>query len=573
MNENKKHNRRPARDCPGYRRQRSYSGMISWRLFLYVFVVSGSLVFADPVSAQGFSYGNPLDGMACNTNSPGGTTEYGQDRGHYNHGGTDFGCLSGGQSLSVPDGCSPTYNGGCSEGSHSCGGGFGNHLILDCGEGVQLIYAHLASSSSASNPICGNTGNSYGAHLHLEVHIDGNKVSPEDAMCKDLHDESVQECLLEGGHDCGEDQNPEEEEGEEEEEEEENEEQEPPPEPPGKKLVVPPKTSNNARNPSGRVTDRMSTDRFDQACDANVYQVIQQRAHFKVQENYVVSELLVKKPDSVMEYTCADQYAGIANQMGGRIFSNSTTWAPRAVMSSTGIPMLMNVSMDTRSLQMSLENTVTAAMKEYVRGNFPMGFLAGTGGGDYSPSGSLPGGFYTCSNMMQVWQTAKCTNFGEAKDFGSAGPFVTFQELAMGNDPRTHGKACNNTGLIPTDLNQLRNELFMYNGLEPAFFNQAAQAGGYQAFIQAEFGNIFQQATGAGQGVFVPYMHEYHQPGRCELMPPIPTGILVAKVENAGQATSRVKTYDEYFCPTPGCYYVAPSGTGFEPRGVCAPTN
>lgn len=66
-------------------------------------------------------------------------------------------------------------------------GGFGNCVIVDHGDGVQTLYAHFSSISvevgdvvSAGDEVgrIGNTGNSKGAHLHFEVHVDGEIVNP-----------------------------------------------------------------------------------------------------------------------------------------------------------------------------------------------------------------------------------------------------------------------------------------------------------------------------------------------------------------------------------------------------------
>lgn len=66
-------------------------------------------------------------------------------------------------------------------------GGYGNCVIIDHGNGVKTLYAHLSSISvkvgdtlSAGDEIgrIGNTGASQGAHLHFEVHLDGEKVNP-----------------------------------------------------------------------------------------------------------------------------------------------------------------------------------------------------------------------------------------------------------------------------------------------------------------------------------------------------------------------------------------------------------
>lgn len=69
------------------------------------------------------------------------------------------------------------------------GGGYGNLVIIDHGDGVETLYAHASEllayegqEVAAGEPIAlvGNTGYSLGAHLHLEVHVDGAPQEPVD---------------------------------------------------------------------------------------------------------------------------------------------------------------------------------------------------------------------------------------------------------------------------------------------------------------------------------------------------------------------------------------------------------
>ena len=68
-------------------------------------------------------------------------------------------------------------------------GGYGNYVIIDHGNGVETLYAHMLDNSlmvSAGDHVTkgyaigrvGNTGYSFGAHLHFEVRINGTRVNP-----------------------------------------------------------------------------------------------------------------------------------------------------------------------------------------------------------------------------------------------------------------------------------------------------------------------------------------------------------------------------------------------------------
>ena len=76
--------------------------------------------------------------------------------------------------------CHPTSSWGC-------GGGFGNYVTVAHPGGLATVYAHLSSiavevgqSVAAGEPVgrIGNSGNSYGPHLHFEVRRSGSPTDP-----------------------------------------------------------------------------------------------------------------------------------------------------------------------------------------------------------------------------------------------------------------------------------------------------------------------------------------------------------------------------------------------------------
>jgi murein DD-endopeptidase MepM/ murein hydrolase activator NlpD len=67
-------------------------------------------------------------------------------------------------------------------------GTYGNHVVIDCGEGWATLYAHLSEilvrdgqrvDQSAVVGLTGTTGYSTGEHLHFEIHYYGGRVNPE----------------------------------------------------------------------------------------------------------------------------------------------------------------------------------------------------------------------------------------------------------------------------------------------------------------------------------------------------------------------------------------------------------
>jgi murein DD-endopeptidase MepM/ murein hydrolase activator NlpD len=66
-------------------------------------------------------------------------------------------------------------------------GGYGNYTCIDHGGGLATCYGHQSSYAASSGAqvsqgqvigYVGNTGHSFGAHLHFEVRINGNPVDP-----------------------------------------------------------------------------------------------------------------------------------------------------------------------------------------------------------------------------------------------------------------------------------------------------------------------------------------------------------------------------------------------------------
>ena len=67
------------------------------------------------------------------------------------------------------------------------GGGYGNYVMIDHGNGYMTVYAHACEVACSTGDYvsqgdviayCGSTGNSTGPHVHFEVRVDGTQVDP-----------------------------------------------------------------------------------------------------------------------------------------------------------------------------------------------------------------------------------------------------------------------------------------------------------------------------------------------------------------------------------------------------------
>lgn len=136
------------------------------------------------------SSATPDDGKTLIFPTSGKITQ-GFSKGHYAQ---DIGNASKPDIWAAESGTVVTAKGGCVprdvEIDRSCGGGYGNYVVVDHGNGLQTLYAHLETIYVSEGQAVdvgqalgkmGNTGRTYGKtgiHLHFEVIKDGVKKNP-----------------------------------------------------------------------------------------------------------------------------------------------------------------------------------------------------------------------------------------------------------------------------------------------------------------------------------------------------------------------------------------------------------
>lgn len=122
------------------------------------------------------------------------TSTWNEDRGSYNHGAIDIsdGSILNAEIVAAESGTVVLSNDDCThnygkEDSCGCGGGYGNYLMIDHGDGKATLYAHMTSLTVSSGTYVqkgqvigyvGSTGWSTGPHLHFETRLNGEKYNP-----------------------------------------------------------------------------------------------------------------------------------------------------------------------------------------------------------------------------------------------------------------------------------------------------------------------------------------------------------------------------------------------------------
>ena len=138
----------------------------------------GSSVSSNTKAPSGY-YIRPASGII--------TSPYGPRKGGF-HYGVDIGNKRGTPIIAAASGIVTKVVSSCSEGRSSCGGRYGNYVVIDHPNGTSTMYAHLNSVSvSVGTTVSqgqkigtlGNTGRSTGPHLHFEVrNANGSTMRP-----------------------------------------------------------------------------------------------------------------------------------------------------------------------------------------------------------------------------------------------------------------------------------------------------------------------------------------------------------------------------------------------------------
>jgi hypothetical protein len=173
------------------------------------------------------------------------------------------------------------------------------------------------------------------------------------------------------------------------------------------------------------------------SCDSDMMDVMKAAAWQGAQRDVELAERLILKPDSVLEYTCFNNYNVRLGENADVMFSDNMLGS---LDFGSGVRRYIvdpypespkppkPPAFDQGNLDRSLSSMVTDAMIQYLSGSFAHTYGGGVVG---STSGAT-----TCNSMATVWQSLKCQNFDP--DF-----FIELDDI-VSNDPRTLPLACSN---------------------------------------------------------------------------------------------------------------------------------
>lgn len=279
-------------------------------------------------------------------------------------------------------------------------------------------------------------------------------------------------------------------------------------------------------------------------CDPQYMDALESRAWLEAQREIAQNKNLIFKPDSVLEYTCFDQFLNEAasNFATNRQFSETDRW--------NGYPS----GFSSHSTDDALDQVVLFPMLNYLENNFNttgnMGaYLNNRTTLEYSPGSSVTGptspgdpNNYNCAEMQKVWELARCANFIDPAERDFDG-FFDFKYYETANhDPR---RESNNWALMCTSDSRFA------QARRNAFNNRQDLFDVNTEIVPIADGTMYNEDN------VITHL-DYILPGNCNLSQQIPTGIRVQRPDlNGGNP------YDEKICTKPGC--------SAQPAGGCIP--
>ncbi len=352
------------------------------------------------------------------------------------------------------------------------------------------------------------------------------------------------------------------------------------------------------------------------ACDGNFMNQIYSRAFMEANREVIMSEQIIHKPDSVLEYTCFDQFINIAAHNAGS-FSESRYWESMEIPLWTGgwdttnngvapdhstTTTINDTGADdgienqdeysvfgSERLDKVLEDFLFDVLQDYVDNNFGHTFLgeATTIDNDIDTS-AIGANTYNCTHMSTIWEISKCLDFGEDDRFRS------FEHL-VNADPRSIPAECSpgNTSSDAVEEGSSSTKLdntFSGGGADNAMPSGGVSepcppAGGVVSGVNTDFSNdLIRLANNCDDGSDLNAYSSFDvietytdmikgfgsyiagvgsSSGTITCSDPIPTGLAVitykittsSSADGVDVANRSYSLHYDHICPNPGCYY------------------
>lgn len=267
-------------------------------------------------------------------------------------------------------------------------------------------------------------------------------------------------------------------------------------------------------------------------CDPDYMRALEARAWLEMNREITQNQNLIAKPDSVLEYSCFDKFLDEAatGDWSDRMFSETTRWGSISGFTPT-------------TTNDALEQVVGMAYSVYINTNFNHDYLGDRAVGlDYErpATSAVDEGAYTCGEMYEIWDTAKCMNFfglGNRGGDPNLDGFIDFDWLSS-DDPRN----------LPTSMGTCPTPALYGDAIATAF-NDGGGSGArssarYVVTDESDFSGGNYEVDNVV--THLDFIMEVGHPlaGSCQT---VHTGIQVDRVN--------IPAYEDGICPNPGCYY------------------
>lgn len=245
------------------------------------------------------------------------------------------------------------------------------------------------------------------------------------------------------------------------------------------------------------------------SCDPKYWDSLKAKAWTEAEREIEQNQNYIYKADSVLQYTCFDQFVGVLGAQAVNLFSESTMWG----------------AINGPNMGQALQNLVGTSLQTYLANNFKDNYL-----GDFSSAkyAATAGGTYNCAEMAKVWTAAKC------------------QDIANASTANDKANTAANTDFF---------YLSTYNGKEYRQYPASAVCTAAQGWA-ATYATAMNTDNHYPKEKFDVYAN-FFKPTSCTggaagtpLPPSIPTGVSVVRStgDNGGKTG-----YPEIVCVAPGC--------------------